>query len=322
MRRREFIALVGGAAACPLVARAQQPGHTRRIGILLFSKADYAIVSPFVEGLEKLGYVGGKAVAIDYRDAGGQYERLPEIAEELVRLNPDLILAFGGDVAPIAKQKTATIPIVAVVSNDPVASGLVASLRRPGGNVTGLTQVHDLLAGKSVELLKDVAPQVSRVAILWNPDHADPEFRETQRASSALGMELHSLEVRNRRDFDVALQTAERDRVEALIVIVSRNISLNRKLVGDFAQKNNLILVGVPTWLMEVGALLSYGPNVPELFGRASLYADKILKGARPSDLPMQQPTNFELIINVSKAKSLGITVPQGVLARADRIID
>jgi len=137
-----------------------------------------------------------------------------------------------------------------------------------------------------------------------------------------LGMELHSLEVRNRGDFDVALQTAERDRVEALIVIVSRNISLNRKLVGDFAQKNNLILVGVPTWLMEVGALLSYGPNVPELFGRASLYADKILKGARPSDLPMQQPTNFELIINVSKAKSLGITVPQGVLARADRIID
>jgi putative tryptophan/tyrosine transport system substrate-binding protein len=135
-------------------------------------------------------------------------------------------------------------------------------------------------------------------------------------------MELHSLEVRNRRDFDIALQTAERERVEALIVIVNRIVFVNRKLVGDFAQKNNLILVGVPTWLMEVGALLSYGPNVPELFGRASFYADKILKGARPSDLPMQQPTNFELIINASKAKSLGISVPQGVLARADRIID
>ena len=321
MRRREFIALAGGAALMPLGARAQ-PGRVRRLGILLFAKPDQAIVAPFLAGLEQLGYVAGKNIAIDYRDAGGLYERLPEVAEELVRLNPDVILAFGGDVAPIAKQTTSTIPIVAVVSNDPVASGLVESLRRPGGNVTGLTQVHDLLAGKAIELLRDVVPGVSRVAILWNPDHADPEFRETQRASTVLGMELHSLEVRTLPDFDIAFQAAARERVEALIVIVSRIVFVNRKLVGEFAQKNQLILVGVPTWLMEVGALLSYGPNVPELFRRASVYADKILKGARPSDLPMEQPTTFELVINVSKAKSLGITIPQGVLARADKIVD
>jgi putative tryptophan/tyrosine transport system substrate-binding protein len=266
MRRREFMAFAGGATLMPLVARAQQPARMRRLGILLFAKPDQAIVSPFVEGLEKLGYVDQKNIVIDYRDGGGTYERLPDAANELVRLNPDVILAFGGDVAPFAKQATATIPIVAVVSNDPVESGLVASLRRPGGNITGLTYVHDMLAGKAVELLKDAAPQVSRVAILWNPDHADPEFRETQRAAGMLGMQLQSLEVRTLPNFDAAFQTAVRERVEALIVIVSRIVFVNRRLVGDFVEKNQLILVGVPSWLMEVGALLSYGPNIPELF--------------------------------------------------------
>jgi len=324
MKRRDFISFVGGAAATawPLAARAQQAKRMPKVGILLFAQADLGVIDPFVRGLETLGYVDGKTVSLEYRDAGGNYERLPRLADELVRLNPDVILSFGGDLAPVIKKATSTVPIVVVVSNDPVEAGLVASLGRPGGNITGLTYVHDALAGKSVELLKDTVPSVSRIAILWNPNHADPEFRETQRASRALGVELQSLEVREPADFEGALQAAGRERAEGLIVIGSRLIWLHRQLIGDACARHGLILVGVPSWLMEIGALLSYGPNVPDIQRRAATYVDKILKGARPSDLPMQQPTAFELIINVDVAKKLGITVPPTVIARADKVIE
>jgi len=261
-------------------------------------------------------------VSLEYRDAAGKYERAQQLTEELVRLNPDVIFSFGGDLAPGIKKATSTIPIVVVVSNDPVKAGLVASLARPGGNITGLTYVHDMLAGKSVELLKDTVPSVSRVAILWNPNHADPEFRETERASGTLGVQLQSLEVREPGDFDGAFQALARERAEALIVIGSRLISLQRQRIGDACAKNGLILVGVPSWLMEIGALFTYGPNVADTQRRAATYVDKILKGARPSDLPMQQPTAFELIINVDVAKKLGITVPPTVIARADKVIE
>src|SRR5262245_25450903 len=205
-----------------------------------------------------------------------------------------VIFSFGGDLAPVIKKATASakrprlldIPMVVVVSNDPVEAGLVASLGRPGGNITGLTYVHDTLAGKSVELLKDTVPSVSRVAILWNPDHADPEFRETQRASRSLAVQLQSLEVREADDFAGVLEAAERQRAEALIVIGGRLISVNRRRIEDYVKKNRTILVGVPGWLMEMGALLSYGPNLAELVRRSATYVDKILKGARPSDLP------------------------------------
>lgn len=322
MRRRDFIKVIGGAATWPLAARAQQTVHMRHIGILLYAREDRVIISPVLSALESLGYVDGKTVSIEYRDADGRYERLQEAANEIVRLRPDVIFSFGGEQAPFVKNATATIPVVVVVSNDPVASGLVASLGHPGGNITGLTYVHDMLAGKSVELLKETVVQVSRVAVLWNPDHVDPEFRETQRASGVLGVQLQSLEVRQPSDFDGAFQAASREGAEALIVIGSRLMFLNRQRVGDFAEKNKLILVGVPRWLMEVGALLSYGPNTSDLFRRASTFMDKILKGARPADLPMQQPTTFELIVNLTIAKKFGITVPQTVLARADKMID
>jgi ABC-type uncharacterized transport system substrate-binding protein len=322
MKRREFITLLGGTvAAWPLATHAQPALRMRRIGVLLFAKQDQAGISPFLQGLEALGYVDGKTVAIEHRDADGKYERLPELADELVRLNPDVIFCFGGDVAPIVKKATATIPIVVVVSDDPVESGLVASLGRPGGNVTGLTQVHDQLAGKSVQLLKDLAPGVSRVAILWNPNHADPEFRETQRASRTLGVQLQSLEVREPGAFEVAFQAAKRERAEALIVIGSRLMNVNRQLIGDFVAKNRLILVGVPSYLNEVGALLTYGPNVPELMQLASTYVDKILKGAKPSDLPVQQPTEYELVINLRTAKVLGLVIPPAILARVDDVV-
>jgi putative tryptophan/tyrosine transport system substrate-binding protein len=323
MKRRDFIRVVGGAAAAwPLTARAQQPKRMPKVGILLFAQADLAGIDPFLRGLEALGYVDGKTVSLEYRDAAGKYERAQQLTEELVRLNPDVIFSFGGDLAPGIKKATSTIPIVVVVSNDPVKAGLVASLARPGGNITGLTYVHDMLAGKSVELLKDTVPSVSRVAILWNPNHADPEFRETERASRTLGVQLQSLEVREPGDFDGAFQALARERAEALIVIGSRLISLQRQRIGDACAKNGLILVGVPSWLMEIGALFTYGPNVADTQRRAATYVDKILKGARPSDLPMQQPTAFELIINVDVAKKLGITVPPTVIARADKVIE
>ena len=323
MKRRDFIRVVGGAAAAwPLTARAQQPKRIPKVGILLFAQADLAGIDPFLRGLEALGYVDGKTVSLEYRDAAGKYERAQQLTEELVRLNPDVIFSFGGDLAPGIKKATSTIPIVVVVSNDPVKAGLVASLARPGGNITGLTYVHDMLAGKSVELLKDTVPSVSRVAILWNPNHADPEFRETERASGTLGVQLQSLEVREPGDFDGAFQALARERAEALIVISSRLISLQRQRIGDACAKNGLILVGVPSWLMEIGALFTYGPNVADTQRRAATYVDKILKGARPSDLPMQQPTAFELIINVDVAKKLGITVPPTVIARADKVIE
>jgi putative ABC transport system substrate-binding protein len=323
VHRRDFIkAIAGSAAGWPLAARAQQRDSLRRIGILLFAKQEKAVISPVLQGLEQLGYIDGKNVILEYRDADGQSGRLQEAADDLVRLKPDVIFSFGGEQAPFVKNATATIPIVVVVSNDPVESGLVKSLGRPGGNITGLTYVHDMLAGKSVELLKEVVPQVSRVAILWNPNHADPEFRETQKAAGTLGVQLQSLEVREPKDFDLAFQAALRERAEALIVIGSRLVFLNRRRIGDFADKNRLVLVGVPSWLIEMGALLTYGPNAPDLFRRASTYIDKILKGARPSDLPMQQPTTFELVIDKKTAKKLSIVVPPTLIARADKTIE
>jgi putative tryptophan/tyrosine transport system substrate-binding protein len=209
-----------------------------------------------------------------------------------------------------------------VVSNDPVETGLVASLGRPGGNITGLTYVHDQLAGKSIELLKDTAPWLSRVAVLWNPDHADPEFRATERASQTMGVQLQSLQVRQPGDFDIAFQAAERERAEALIVLPGRFLAVHRQQIGDFAAKNRLIMVGASSFVTDIGGLLSYGPNVPELMRLASTYVDKILKGARPADLPMQQPTSFELIVNLKAAKSLGLTIPPTVMARADKVIE
>jgi putative tryptophan/tyrosine transport system substrate-binding protein len=323
MRRREFMSLIGGAAmSWPLAARAQTVSRTRRIGILLYSKQEQAFIAPFLRGLEALGYIDGKTVSLDYRDAGGKAEQLTQAASELVALNPDVIFSNGGEVAPFAQKATKTIPLVVVVSNDPVESGLVASLGRPGGNLTGLTYVQDQLAGKAVELLKSTVPSVSRVAFLWNPDHADPEFRETQRASRALQVKLQSLEVRQAGDYEAAFVAATHAQAEALIVNGSRLMFVNRQAIGDYVAKSRIIMVGVPSWLMDIGALLSYGPNVPELFRAAATYVDKILRGAKPADLPMQQPTRFELLVNLKTAQALGITVPPTVIALSDKVIE
>jgi ABC-type uncharacterized transport system substrate-binding protein len=325
LKRRELIGVVAGAAMWSLNVRAQQSPRVRQIGVLLYSNHDKTtIITPFLSRLQELGYIDGKNISIEYRHGDGNFETLSKAAEELVRLNPDVIYSFGGESAPIIKKATEgkPIPVVVVVSNDPVASGIVASLGRPGRNITGLTQVHDALAGKCVELLKDAVPSISRVAILWNPDHVDPEFRETQLASKRLEVELISLQVRQPGDFDPAFQSAERERAQALIVLTSRLMFSNRELIGGFIASSGLVLVGAPSWLMELGALLTYGPDVAEMNRRAAIYVDKILKGAKPADLPMEQPSAFDLNLNLSTAKRLGIEVPESVLARADRIID
>jgi putative ABC transport system substrate-binding protein len=321
MRRRDFLTVLGSAAAWPVAARAQQPGRLWRIGVLALGQ-DESATRPFLQGLQSLGYIEGRNVAIIYRFAEGKAELLPDLAAELVRLDPDVIFSVGGEVAPVAKNATRTIPVVVFVSNDPVESGLVTSLGRPGGNITGITYVSDQLAGKTVELLKHAVPQVSRVAMLWNPDHADPEFRETQRAARRLEMQLQSLQVRGPSDFDGAFAAMTREGAEAVIIAGSRLMSLQRNRIGDFAAKNRLILVGGLKYWMEVGALLSYGPNTTELTRLTATYVDKILKGAKPADLPMQQPSRFELVINLKIAKAFGLTMPTTLLALADEVIE
>lgn len=322
--RREFIITLGaGGLLLPLGAVAQQlPAKVRRIGILLFNSPQVDPIRPLLQGLQDLGYVEGKTIAIDYRFAEGKAERLPGLAVELVSLQPDVIFAFGGDVAPHVKKVTSTIPIVALVSTDPVKSGLIASLARPGGNVTGITQVYDELSGKVVQLLKEAVPGISRVAVLWNPDHADPEFRETARIAEALGVKVLSLEVRRSTDFQGAFDTAIRERAEGLVIISSRILLQQRRQIVEFGTKNRIIMVGNWAAWAEDGLLLTYGPNAAQMIGRIAHYVDKVLKGARPADLPMERPTRFELTVNLKVAKALGVDVPNAVMAQADRVIE
>ena len=322
MNRRRYIGAMGGALLSLRFAAAKaQGGNVPRLGILLFNSPRAEPIGPLLQGLDAMGYVGGKTIAIEYRFAEGQAERLPELAAQLVQLKPDVIFAFGGDVVPFAKRATTSIPIVAWMSNDPVESGMVASLGRPGGNVTGITLVYDELAGKTLAFLKEAAPAVSRVAVLWNPDHADPEFREMKRAAATLGVQLQSLEVRRPDDFDRAFKAALGEHAEGLVIVSSRLMSRQRQQIAEFAAKNRLIVAGGWGEWTKDGALLTYGPNTTELMQRVANYVAKILKGARPSDLPIERPTHFDLVINLKTAKSFGLTVPPALLSRADQVI-
>jgi ABC-type uncharacterized transport system substrate-binding protein len=304
------------------VAGAQAPPRTARIGVLLFSTptADPSI-PVFHDAMRDLGWVEGRNLTIDYRFADGHPDRLPDQAAQLIALKPDVVYALGGDVAPWAKRATGTVPLVVVVSNDPVEDGLVASLARPGGNVTGLTFLLSDLAAKRVEILREIAPKVSTIGILWNPDHRDPDFKESHRAAATLGLRMVSLEVRRPEDFDGAFQTALRERVEALIVVSSRLMSRERARILQFGAKQRLpMATGWGQWA-EGGALLTYGPNIDEIVRRSAGYVDRILKGARPADLPLEQPTRFELVVNLKVAQALGLTAGPSLLARADRVI-
>jgi putative ABC transport system substrate-binding protein len=322
MRRREFITLAGTAAVLPFVASAQTKS-VPRLGILLFSNPQSdPQMAAIRRGLTDLGYVEGRNIVIEYRYAEGHLDRLPILAGQLVGLQPTVILAIGGDVSPTAKKVDERIPLVFVSSADPEQLGLVESLRRPGGIATGVTLLQDALASKRLELLKEAAPRISKVAFLWNPDHPDNEQRAAQVAARALGLQLHLVEVRNSNDFDAAFRAADNAGADSLYVVSSRQTVLNIKRIVQFATTNRIPLAGGwGAWAKE-GGLFSYGPDAIAMAARAAHYIDKIFKGANPADLPVEQPSKFELIVNLTTAKALGLTIPYSLLSRADELIE
>jgi ABC-type uncharacterized transport system substrate-binding protein len=264
----------------------------------------------------------GQHIDIEYRFAEGKPERLRDLAAELVRTKPDVIFALGGDVTPFVARATQTIPIVYVMSADPVQLGVADSLGKPGGNATGVTFLSDELAAKRLEVLKEAVPSVSRVGFLWNPDHADNELPVARRASMALGIQLHSVEMRGPGDLDKAFAAATQAGIDAIYAVSSRHMVASITRIVDFAMKSRLPLAGGwGTWVQS-GGLISYGPNVGDMVRLSAVYVDKILKGAKPTDLPVQQPTRFELLINLKTAKVLGLDVPPELLARADKVIE
>ena len=322
MSKRDTVLALLALATAPLGSFAQQKGKVSRLGVLLYTTPQTdPNIATFREEMSKLGYIEGQNLSTEYRFAEGRPDRLPGLAAELVNLKPDVIFALGGDVTPAAQKATQTIPIVMWVSNDPVQMGFVASLGRPGGNITGVTLILDQLAEKRVALLKEVAPRVTKVGILWNPDHADPEFRVMQQAARGLRVQIQSMEVHRDSDFNIAMQAAAKEHIEALIVVSSRLVSRHRPRILEFAAENRLPLIGDWGPWAPGGGLLDYGPNIGEMVRRSATYVDSILKGAKPADLPVQQPTKFELVINLKTAKALGLAIPPSLLQRADQVI-
>jgi putative tryptophan/tyrosine transport system substrate-binding protein len=322
-RRKLLAALSCAAVVWPLAARAQQPAGMPRLAILLFStpQAERGM-EPVRRTLRGLGYVDGRNLAIEYRYAEGKPERLPDLAAALVRAKPDVLLALGGDVTSAVVSATQTIPIVFASSADPVQLGFVASLARPGRNATGVTFLFDELASKRLDILKEIAPRVSRVGFLSNPDHLDNEWRQAERAAAALGIELTPLEVRRAADFDGEFQMAINARIDALYVVSSRLTAQHLDRIVRFAAEHRLPLAGGWGDWARQGGLLSYGPNVDDMIGRAVTYVDRILKGAKPAELPVQQPTKFELTINLKAARMLGLEVSSNVQQLADELIE
>jgi len=328
MERRTFMAvLAGGLLAAPLAAEAQPAAKIARIGWLGINvAASPHLLEAFRQGLRDLGYIEGRNVVIEYRDAEGTFERLPALAAELVALKVDVIVLGGTPQALAAKQATRTIPIVFAATADPVGSGLVSSLARPGGNVTGLSNVSQELVGKCLEQLKQAVPGVSRVAVLWQPGVLGerPEkdmLKAAEAAGRALGVRLQFVEARGPADFDRAFSDITRARADALTVLTSTMLFNERRRLVDLAAKTRLPAVYPWREFVDAGGLMAYGANIPDMFRRAAIYVDKILKGAKPGDLPVEQPTKFELVINLKTAKALGLTIPPSLLQRADEII-
>ena len=316
-----FAIVVTGA-----VAQAQQQKKVPRIGFLVpdSQSASSIRTEAFLQGLRELGYMEGQNIVIEYRFAEGKIDRFPDLAAELARLKVDIIVAAGGNgVTRAAQQATNTIPIVMTNVLDPVGSGFIASLARPGGNITGLTAISSDLAGKRLELVKETFPKASRIAVLLDPGDASKlvELKEVQAAAHVLGIKLHSIEVRSPTDFESAFKAGMREHTGALLVLQSAVTNTHRKPIAELATKNRLPTMWGESGLLDTGGLMSYGPNYADLFRRAATYVDKILKGAKAADLPVEQPTKFELVINLKTAKQIGATIPQWVLVKADRVI-
>jgi putative ABC transport system substrate-binding protein len=327
-RRRFLQTVTASLLAAPVVAEAQQAAKVARVGFLATNlAANPHLPEAFRQGLRDLGYVEGHNVAIEYRDAEGTLERLPALAAELVALRVDVIVAPGTPQALAAKQATRTIPIVFAVAGDSITDGLVTSLARPGGNVTGLSFLAPELVGKHLEQLKQAVPGVSRVAVLWQPggfgERTEKDMlKEAEVAARALRVRLQVVEARGPADVARAFSDMTRAHAGALTVLGSSMFTSERRRLVDLAAKHRLPAVYPQREFVDVGGLMAYGPNVADLFRRAASYVDKILKGAKPGDLPIEQPTKFELVINLKTAKALGLTIPQSVLLRADQVIE
>ena len=327
MERRKFMVVIaGGFLASPLAAGAQQAGKVYRIGVLDFGAPDparQAWWTAFRQQMRELGYVEGQNVTFEPRWAQGDLDRVPKLAAELVGLKVDVIVTGGQVAALAARRATSTIPIVMGTGSDPVAVGLVASLRQPGGNVTGMTSINSELSGKRLELLRNVAPRASRIAVLWDERDAGSRLNadETEAAAKASGLTIHRVAVGSAAGLEAAFATVVRGRAGGLIVISTARLFAYRKRIAELAVKHRLpTVVGLREYV-EAGSLASYGTDYPDLFRRAAVYVDKILKGAKPADLPIEQPTKFELVINLKTAKALGLTIPQSLLGRADEVI-
>jgi putative ABC transport system substrate-binding protein len=324
VKRRDFITLLGGvAAAWPLAARAQQPGKLPTIGFLGAEAAAWsAYITAFAERLRALGWIEGRTIAIEYRWSEGRPERVAEIAAEFVRLKVDVIVTNGPAVATL-KQATSVIPIVFAVALDPVGGGLVASLAQPGGNVTGQSTQQSDLAGKRVELLRDVVPRLRRLAIILNVGYPSAvlEMGEVQAAARALGIEVDTLEIRRAEDIAPAF-AALKGQADALYIVVDALVVANLARINILAVGARLPTMFNTRAYVKAGGLMSYGPNLSDLFRRAADMVDKILRGAKPADIPVEQPTKFDLIINLTTAKALGLEVPPSLLARADEVIE
>jgi len=326
MDRRAFIAIGGGSIlAAPLVAEAQQ-ARVPRLGYLGNSSPSLEedLLAAFRQGLHELGYTEGQNIIIEYRWAGGRYDRFPALVSDLVRIKVDAIVTAGTPGALAAKQATKTIPIVMAVAGDAVGAGLVASLARPGGNVTGSTTIVQELEGKRLELLKEVVPGLSRVAFLANPTNplSSIVLKQTKLAASALRLRLEPIvNVAAIPELEAAFATISRVRPEALIMVADRFLLAERARIVGFAEKGRLPTMYPYSEMVKGGGLMSYSPSYPDSFHRAAAFVDKILKGAKPADLPVEQPRNFELVINLKAAKTLGLTIPPAVLGRADQVI-
>jgi len=308
----------------PSVQAQQQARKVYRIGFLSLRPAGpFPNREAFRRGLRDLGYVEGQNVVIEYRQAADSADRLPALAADLVSLKVDVIVAAGSQAVRAAQQATRTIPIVMTSSSDPVGTGFVANLARPGGNITGLSLLSPELSGKRLELLKEIDASISRVAVLWNPD--DPparlSLREAEVAAQALGLRLQILGTRSPNDFDSAFRSAIKERAGAVTLLPAPIMNNYAGRIADLALKNRLATVSYANEFPNAGGLMSYGTNLADLYRRAATYVDKILRGAKPGDLPVEQPTKFEFIINLKTAKQIGLTIPPNVLARADRVI-
>jgi putative ABC transport system substrate-binding protein len=318
-----FITLCAMLFALCHPVEAQQPTKIPQIGFLFSGSRNSILYEAFERGLREFGYVEGQNIAIQYRSAEGDVKKLRELAIDLINLKPDILVAGGGNDATLALQRaTNKIPIVMTSGSYPVASGIISSLARPGGNVTGLTSLWGDLSGKRLELLKETVPQLSRVAVIWHSSGGrSTQWKESQTAAQQLGLQVHSMEIRSGDDLENAFKQAVTARSSALAVTQTALVSVNLQKIVGLATRHRMPAVYAIPEHAEAGGLMAYGSNRAELYRRAAIYVDKILKGAKPAELPVEQPTKFEFIINLKAAKQIGLTIPPNVLVRADKVI-